>query len=36
MLAVTLKGEGSGDGCLVCEGVDIEAEVVVCEEEACF
>jgi hypothetical protein len=36
MLAVSLEGQGSGNGCLVREGVDIEAQVIVCEEKTCF
>jgi hypothetical protein len=36
MLAISLEGESAGNGCLVGKGVDIEAEVVVGEEEACF
>jgi hypothetical protein len=32
MLAVSLKGEGPGDGRLICEGIDVESEVVVCEK----
>lgn len=36
VLTVALEGQGPGDGSLIGESVDIEAEIVICQEEACF
>ena len=36
VLTVSLEGDGSGDGCLVGECIDVEAEVIVCEKKTCF
>ena len=36
MLTVALESESTRDGCLVGESIDVEAEVIVCEKQACF